>query len=205
MHKRFAAHICRLALAAGAIGACSSPSTKTSTGTGQSNSSVGSINGTVLGHSLTIADGIQVPEPGSAIPFVFVILGSRTPLCSLLQSTSASAAATNQVANLTSMDISLYDQRSTAVSPGTFPVPLLDASTQGQLQATVLFSAQDGSCSSTVYEFATSGTVTLSSVQSSVAGTFDLYFGSDHVTGDFNVPACDGVALQDSGTEVCEP
>jgi hypothetical protein len=173
--------------------ACSSPSVSPATGT------AGSVTAVVSGHSLSVSDGIAVSDPESAIPHVFVVLGSRTSLCPLLQGASSSEAATNQVANLTTLEFQLY-QTSGAVAPGTFPVPQADAGTQGQLEADVVFSALDTNCNMVVNQWATSGTVTLSSLQPSVVGTYDLLFGTDHVTGSFDVNECAGVNVQGTGS-----
>jgi hypothetical protein len=160
----------------------------------------GSVTAVVSGHSLSVSDGIAVSDPGSAIPHVFVVLGSRTSLCPLLQGASSSEGAANQVANLTDLEFHLYDQRSNAVAPGTFPVPQADAGAQSQLEADVLFSALDANCGMVVNQWATSGTVTLSSLQPSVLGTYDLVFGTDHVTGSFDVSECTGVNVQGTGS-----
>src|SRR5271166_5596375 len=87
--------------------ACSSPSTPSA------GSPLGSINGSISGHTLDVSDGLFVTDSTSAIPHVFVVLGSRTHLCPLLQAAGTTAAATGQVANLASLEFHLYDTRTT--------------------------------------------------------------------------------------------
>jgi hypothetical protein len=185
----------------GAVLACSSP-------TGQAASSpAGSVNGTVSGHALGVSDGLAVTNPNSAIPHVFVVLGSRSNLCSLLQGAAASAAATNQVADLTYLEFHVYDTRTSTFNLGTFPVPPANPTVTPVIEADVLFSVIGPTCGMVVHQWATSGTVTISALQPSVVGSYDLFFGSDHLTGSFDVSYCAGVNIQGNGsssTPVCE-
>jgi hypothetical protein len=195
------------ALVIAALFGCSSPATQSS------GSPTGSPGVTIAGHSLVDADGVAVAAPGSAIPHVFAILGSRNNLCSLLQGASGSSAAGNQVANLTSLEFHLYDSRTSTVSPGAFPVPVGGTMGGGmtgpsQLEADVVFSVLGPACDMVVHQWASAGTVTVTSLQPTLSGSYDLTFGADHVTGSFDVNYCDGVHVQGTGGNVppvCEP
>jgi hypothetical protein len=189
-----------LALLAATALACSSPSS-------QPSSQTGSASGSVSGHSLGVVDGVGVSAPGAAIPAVYILLGNRSPLCTLLQGGTGWAPSGNQVASLTSLEFQLYDQRASAIAPGTFPVPMLDGGSQGQLEADVLFNMTGPGCESAFTSWATTGTVTLTSLQPTVTGTYDLTYGSDHLTGSFDVPYCSGVHAQGTGGDagnVCQ-
>src|SRR5580658_3640256 len=117
---------------------CSSPSPPSAPGSAQ-----GSVNGTVSGHTLGVTDGLVVTNPTSAIPHVDVVLGNRTNLCPLLQAVGTNAGAAGQVANLTSLELQLYDTRTTTFNIGTFPVPPPNPTTTPTLEADVLFLAND--------------------------------------------------------------
>jgi hypothetical protein len=142
---------------------CSSPTPPSAPGRAQ-----GSVNGTVSGHVLGVTDGVGVTDPTSAIPYVDVVLGNRTNLCPLLQAVGSTAAATGQVANLTSLELRLYDTRTTTFNTGTFPVPPPNPRSTPTLEADVLFLTNDAllsdagaGCDSPVFQWATSGTVTV--------------------------------------------
>lgn len=172
-----------------------------------SGSSNPSVNWSISGHTLNVTDGLAVTDPKSAIPYVFVVLGDRANLCPLLQGAGTTAAATGQVANLTSLELQLFDTRTMAFNTGTFPVPPSNPTSTPVVEADVLFSTNgsgnpdggDGCGSQTVYEWATSGTVTVTALTPTVVGSYDLMFGSSHVTGDFNVNNCANVNIQGTG------
>jgi hypothetical protein len=154
-----------------------------------------------------VSDGVAVTNPDSAIPHVFVVLGSRSNLCPLLQGAAPTAAAANQLANLTSLEFHVYDTRTKTFNLGTFPVPPANPMVTPQIEADVLFSVIGPSCQMLVNQWATSGTVTFSGLSPSAVGSYDLLFGSDHVTGSFDVGYCAGANIQgtgSNGTPVCE-
>jgi hypothetical protein len=176
---------------------CSSPAAQTAS------SPTGSVNGTIAGHSLAVSDGVGVAAlPGSAIPAVYAILGTRSGFCPLLQGATGSPAATNQVANLTALDFHLYDTRTGTFSPGTFPVPMMGMTTRATLEADIVFSVLGPNCEMVLNQWATAGTVTVSGLHPSLTGSYDLSFGADHVTGSFDVSYCDGVHVQGTGGNV---
>jgi hypothetical protein len=151
----------------------------------------------VLGHALVARDGVGVTFPNAGIPNLFVVLGDRVPLCTLLQGAATGTPATFEVASLTSLEIEVIDQRSRSVNAGTFPV--VTTSQNPPMLASAFFSVTDSACALPVNQTATAGSVTVSSVQPTVIGTYDLTFGSDHITGSFDVANCNNVDIQGSG------
>jgi hypothetical protein len=179
-----------------ALAGCSSPAPQ------PTNKAVGSVDGTVGGHALAVSDGVAVAASGSAIPHVYAILGDRAGFCPLLQGATGSEAATNQIANLTSLEFHLYDNQDRTVSPAVYPVPMSGMTGSAPLEADIVFSVQGPNCEMVLHQWATAGTVTVSALTPSLSGTYDLTFGTDHVTGSFDVPYCDGVHVQGTGGSV---
>ncbi len=188
VYGRLPLHCCALV---GATLNCSSPQQQPST------SSIGSVEGTVSGHALVARDGVAVAFPNAAIPHLFVVLGDRSPLCTLLQGAATGTPATLEVASLTSLELEVFDQRSRSVNPGTFPV--VTTSQNPPLLASGFFSETDSACALPVNQTATAGSVTVATLEPTVTGTYDLTFGSDHITGSFDVANCSNVDIEGSG------
>jgi hypothetical protein len=170
-------------VALAALAACSSSSSTATSGSGQNV-------GTVEGHSLSVQDGVAVNEPSTVLLPLSVVLGSRANLCPLLRGGTPMTEGTHEIANLTFLELDLQ-----ATGPGTYDLSIDDG---GAPTAMAFFGAVDDSCNTLLAgldDWATGGTVTLTRVDTVVEGSYDLAFGSDHLTGHFSVPHCDGVSL----------
>ena len=136
-----------------------------------------SVNGTMLGVTLSAKDAIYAPGSSN-----FVIVGDFAGLCALGNDLKASS------------NVLVFDFYGTAPAPGTVQVgAALD----------VQFAEYDQTCGSPAGESASSGSVTITKSDScGVEGTFDVTLNSDHVTGSFTAPTCS--FQSDGGASSCK-
>jgi hypothetical protein len=166
--------------------ACSSSSTTTSgvvgtdAGSGaeagaQAAGGSGSVVGTLLGSTVTVADATTILPSAGNVAFTVVIV-DFPGVCSLVKMSESKP-------NVHIIDIHFFNGMPAAQTYDTTAMPA---------QVDLQYAVNDAACSPTTGASANAGTVTVTrSDSTSIAGSFDVRFASgDHVTGTFDAPIC---------------
>jgi hypothetical protein len=152
-----------------------------------------SVSGTFQGNAFTARDALSYQLPG--------LSGEVVTTIELTDYGDACSAALNSRNHPNESLLGIFIDHSGPLGTGTFDIL---SSTLPNIQ--VLYEKGDALCQVTRNESATSGVVIIDNVGSGgVSGSFNLEFSSDHVTGVFDAPKCQGVgtASADGGSMTC--
>jgi hypothetical protein len=156
----------------------------------------GSVNGTVGGVNLSVADAIFAiikDDAGKSIA-AFLVMADKPKICDSLK-------ANREPKTSTAMTITLFRFSATDyLAPDAMDYTVIDTNPTGAgSYASANFSRTDSNCTNTLADSASSGKsglVKLTNLKGetngTANGTFDITFGAgDKVTGNFNATYCD--------------
>ncbi len=183
-----------LAVGLSLVGCGGAPIHSSDLGSGMDMAALATVNGTLQGATLTVADtayGTRVPGGGGSN--TVIVLTSYAGVCTQLDNNHL--GKNGQVLVLVVVDYDTMTKAQSAISaPGTYVV--FGNGTPTSHTAAGNYFTTTMTCQVPANEEpASSGTVTITAFSaSSISGTFDVILGSDHVTGSFTAPFCAGVS-----------
>lgn len=161
----------------------------------------GSVNGTVGGVNLSVADAIFAvlkDDAGKSLA-ALVFLADKPKLCDSLKANREPKQATSLV-----LAMARYNANGEVLAPDVAEYTVNNSPTSGGDYATGYFARTDANCTNTLANDAATGKSGLVKVTNfkgdstgSANGTFDITFGSgDKVSGNFNATYCDISKIQ---------
>jgi hypothetical protein len=177
-----------------------------SCGGGSSGPTPGSatFQGTVRGNPVTMADATSAEiQPSSSARNGVVVVSSASAICASLGTGKEPKSSQHLI-------VAVAEFNGTTVTaptgPGVFPIVFGPTSTRG---AIATFVSTDATCQDPAAPngaAATGGTITLTAVGATYSGSFDLTLDTtDHITGTFTAPGCNGLAaVLQSGNTTCQ-
>ncbi len=160
----------------------------------------GSVNGTVSGISMNVADSIfaAIKDNTGRQVGLFVVMADKPNLCDSLKANRQPKSATAMVFAMVR-----YNAQGEELAPDVGDYTVVEEITAAGSFASASFTRSDANCTNTIAANASggkSGLIKLSALKAEANGsaqaTFDVTFGAgDKVTGSFNAKYCDIASL----------
>ena len=173
---------------------------------GGGKASPGSLNGTIRGESVRVADVISGDVSSQGQSFGVVMLTDHGSLCDL--ATRRIVGRSSHYISFSMSDVSGSSSSSPPAGPGSYTVDNPLQSTRSARSAYLIAEVTDAQCTFVREQMAwgISGTVTLTKVAAGVyAATFDVTLNTgEHITGNFEAAACAAIGSFGQGSFTCQ-